>query len=98
MATITGPKVQMPSTMSEMFEKDGDGKILGLKPQWAQFFNALQGVTYSASRSGASTSRPTSSMPWRYAGMPFFDTSLGKPIYLKTASSDVWVDATGSVV
>jgi len=98
MSTITGPKVQMPSTLSQMFETDQQGSIIGMKPEWAQFFHALQGLTFAASRNGASTSRPTSTLPWRYEGMPFFDTSLGKPIFLKNASSNVWVDATGAPV
>ena len=98
MATITGPKVQMPSTLSQMFETDGQGNILSLKNEWAQFFHALQGITYSGTRSGPSTSRPTSTITWRYTGMPFFDTSLGKTIFLKTASTNVWVDGAGNVV
>ena len=98
MSTISGPKVQMPGTMSQMFETDGQGNIIALKPEWAQFFHALQGIEYAASRNGPSSSRPDSTMPFRYTGMPFFDTSLGKPIYLKTASSNAWVDATGSAV
>ena len=98
MTTIAGPKVQMPGTLSQMFEMDEHGNITSLRPEWAHFFTALQGLEYSATRNGPSTSRPNSTMPFRYVGMPFFDTDLGKPIFLKTASSNAWVDATGSAV
>ena len=102
MSTITGPKIQMPTSLSTMFETDDKGNIIGLKQEWAQFFHAMQGTVYAGSRSGPSTSRPdftsTQALDFRYIGMPYFDTHLGKPIYLKTASSNVWVDATGAVV
>lgn len=96
MATITGPKVEMPATVAEMFNVDAQGNIISLKNEWAQFFHALEGITKSASRSGPTSSRPTSSMQWRYTGMPFFDTTLGLPIFLKTASSNAWVKADGT--
>lgn len=98
MSTITGPKLQMPASLSQVFHTDERGNIVSLRPEWAQLFHALQGTMYAASRSGPSTSRPTSSLDWRFVGMPYFDTSLGKTIYLKIASTDVWVDGTGAVV
>jgi hypothetical protein len=44
--------------------------------------------------SGATGNRP---LP-RYVGQQFFDTTLNKPIYVKTISPTVWVDANGTTV
>lgn len=91
MATIAGPKVQMPATLSQMFETDGQGNILAIKQEWGQFFHALQGIVYNISRSGPSSSRPTSTTPWRYVGMPFYDTNLSTEIFLQSVNPDAWV-------
>jgi hypothetical protein len=96
MATIAGPRIQMPTSMSQMFTFDEQGNITGLRPEWAQFFHTVEGLLNSVSKSGPTGSRPTTSMQFRFVGMPFFDTTLGKPIFLKTASSSAWVDATGT--
>lgn len=98
MSTITGPKCQMPSTMAEMFNVDAQGNIVSIKNEWAQFFHALEGISNSHTKSGPTSSRPTSSMQWRFVGMPYFDTTLGKTVFLKIASTNVWVDGTGAVV
>lgn len=97
MATITGPRVQMPSTAAEMFQTDAQGRIIGIKPEWAQFFHALEGISNAHTKSGPTSSRPTSTMQWRYVGMPFFDTTLGLTVFLKIASTSVWVKADGTV-
>ena len=96
MATIQGPKVEMPASLSQMFDVDDKGNITAIRPEWAQFFHAVQGLTWNMSRSGPTASRPTSSTGWRYTGMPFFDTTLGLTVFLKTASSNAWVKGDGS--
>lgn len=97
---ITGPKVEMPPALSEMFNfrYDYDGNVIGasLVPEWAAFFNAAQQTLYNASRSGATASRPTSTLPGRFVGMQYFDTDLGLPVFLKTASTNAWVKADGT--
>lgn len=61
---------------------------------WAGWFSIVQNILTASSSSGASTARPTTN---QYIGMPYFDTTLGKPVWLKTpGSSPVWVDATGT--
>lgn len=45
-------------------------------------------------RSGATASRPSAPV----VGQRYFDTTLGKPIWCKTASPVAWVDATGATV
>ncbi|WP_161883840.1 hypothetical protein [Deinococcus alpinitundrae] len=51
-------------------------------------------------RSGTTANRPTTTtVPYLYVGMPYYDTTLNKPIWVKTASATpVWVDATGTTV
>jgi hypothetical protein len=97
MATIQGPRVEMPASLSQMFDVDDKGNITAIRPEWAQFFHAVQGLTWNMSRSGPTGSRPTSSTGWRYHGMPFMDLTLGYPVFLRSASSNVWVDANGVV-
>lgn len=97
-----GPNVQMPS-VAEMFdfERDESGAIrsMTLKPEWAALFASLQQLTFNATRSGSTSARPSSTNAiQRYPGQPFFDQSLGIPVFLKHASSNVWVDATGAPV
>ncbi len=96
MATITGPRIQMPTSLSEMFTFDEQGNITGLQQEWAQFFHAIEGILNAETKSGPTASRPTSTMQFRFVGMPFFDTTLGLPVFLKTASSSAWVKADGT--
>jgi hypothetical protein len=61
---------------------------------WAGWFSTVQNILTATSSSGATTARPTTG---QYVGMFYFDTTLGKPVWLKTpGSSPVWVDATGT--
>lgn len=99
---ITGPRVQMPTSLSEMFTTDEKGKIIALKPEWAGFYSAMQQTVVAVSRSGQTSSRPTATFAGRFVGMPYFDTDLGFSINLKTptafSSSDVWVNSAGAPV
>lgn len=98
---MSGPIVQMPASISQMLDmtRDADGKLLAItvKPEWASFFSSVQAIAAATSRNGSTTARPTDAMQ-RYEGMPFFDRTLGHTVWLKHASSNVWVDATGAVV
>jgi hypothetical protein len=99
---MAGPSIQQPSSLSQMFDvvTDEKGKLvsLSLKPEWASFFQAMQQTAIAASRNGSTTSRPTEDFKGRYEGMPFFDRTLGFPVFLKHASSNVWVRYDGTVV
>lgn len=47
-------------------------------------------------QTGTSGNRPTSNA---YVGMPFFDTTLGKPIWCHSLGNpNIWVDSTGANV
>lgn len=69
--------------------------------QWKSWF---QGVTFTVNAmqlSGTTAQRPTGastagSSPVLWVGRVYFDTTLGKPVWVKTASPLVWVDATGT--
>jgi parallel beta-helix repeat protein len=50
-------------------------------------------VTF-ALQSGNTAGRPSNAV----VGQPYFDTTLGKPVYCKSTSPNVWVDATGATV
>lgn len=66
-------------------------------PSWQQWFAKLWIVAGSVDNSGTTAQRPTQDL---FVGRPYFDTTLGKPIWLKTvtAGSGVWVDAAGVTV
>lgn len=83
---ITGPRIQMPSSM------------ISEDQAWSSFFHSIQQTAFGLSRSGPTASRPTSVLDGRWIGMPYFDTTLGKPIFLKSVNPDVWVDGSGAVV
>lgn len=93
---ISGPRLQMPASLSEMFNYDDQGKITSIKQDWAGFFSSLQQTVVAVSRSGPTSSRPMSSMDGRFTGQPYFDTTLGLPVFLKSASSNAWVKADGT--
>lgn len=100
MPTIAGPNVQPPAAGSTWFDivQDERGRIISITPTFAamQFFHAAQELVYNMSRSGPTGSRPTSTLSNRFVGLPFFDTTLGLPVFLKTASSSAWVKADGT--
>lgn len=88
MATITGPNVQMPQSL---IDDDGNLTIEG-----QTFLRALQAITFYSSRSGPTASRPTSTS-FRWIGMPYYDSTLGLPVFLHIASTSVWHKADGTV-
>lgn len=60
-------------------------------PITAAWLNAVTQVLFTGV-SGSSANRPTVNL---YIGMPFFDTTLGQPIWMKQVSPAVWVNAAG---
>ena len=99
---MAGPHIQQPASLSAVFDivTDENGRLVSilLRQEWASFFQALQQVTISSSRNGSTAARPSSDFKSRYEGMPFLDRTLGRPVFLKHASSNVWIDATGAIV
>lgn len=60
---------------------------------WASWFQRVKLYAGSVSESGTTANRPTSKL---FIGRRFFDTTLGKPIYVKSLSPTVWVDGVGT--
>jgi len=68
-----------------------DKRALWSQP-WANWLMASFTMIFDVQNSGTTANRPTKGL---YTGKPYFDTTLGKPIWYKTAG---WVDATGAGV
>lgn len=89
----TGLNLQQPGNFSPVAGQNG-----APTREWQAFFHTVGDVVYNVTRSGPTASRPTSSQDNRWVGMPYFDTTLGKPIFLKSVNPDVWVDGSGAAV
>ena len=70
-----------------------DSKGLPTLP-WVQVFARWHRVVLSLQQSGATADRPTTGL---WVGRTYFDTTLGKPVWVKSVGPAVWVDATGAV-
>lgn len=71
---------------------DKDGIIT---PAWGQAFQRWQAVINAAYQSGPTAQRPTKLL---WIGRSFYDTTLGKPVYVAAVGPVVWRDAAGTVV
>ncbi len=91
MATIAGPSIQIKA--GQFTDETGQLTVAGLT-----FLHSVQQATWNSTRSGPTASRPTSSVQGRWIGMQFYDTTLGKAIFLHSVNPDVWHDGAGSVV
>jgi len=90
---VAGPKVQLPSPNAPITLDKG-----GVTFEWIALFAALQSLAFNASRSGPTVDRPTASMRVRWIGMPYYDTTLGLPVFLHSVDPDVWHNGAGAVV
>ncbi len=81
MATINGPKVQIPNTGQ-------------LDPGWASFHHSVQQVAFNSTRSGPAASRPTDQLLARWIGMPYFNTDIQQTEFLASIRPDVWITWT----
>lgn len=75
---------------------DGQGRLALI---WQAFFASVHDWLGPVGQSGATANRPTDSdRNPLYVGQTYFDTTLTKPIWVKSRNPTVWVDATGGVV
>ena len=74
-----------PPFSAQITENNGS-----LSRSWTEWFTKLWGIQQDAS--GTTANRPTSNL---FIGRMYFDTTLGKPIYLKSVLPSVWVDGVG---
>lgn len=84
-AALTPPPLSM-----DMSQKGG--KMTG---PWLVWFQNAYNLIKALGGNGATGTRPTANT---YVGQQFFDSTLGKPVFLKQVNPAVWVDATGAVV
>ena len=68
-----------------------DQKGGSISQGWAQFFSQAATLLIALTLSGTTAQRPSSFL---WMGRPYFDSTLGIPIWYKAAG--VWVDATGA--
>ena len=62
-------------------------------PQWEYVFTRWHSAVLSVQASGSTADRPTAAL---WIGYQYFDTTLGKPVWLKSARPNVWVDGVGT--
>lgn len=87
MAVINSP----PDGSVDTFDKEA-GTLGPPSEGWRNFIMAVYNICASLTQSGTTAQRPTKLL-WQ--GRPYFDTTLGLPIWYKTAG---WVNATGAAV
>lgn len=75
-----------------------DGKRT-LLPVYQAWFASIQNWLRPVGSSGTTAQRPLNTKEsFMYVGQSYFDTSLGKPIWVKSLNPTVWADATGTPV
>lgn len=62
---------------------------------WLQWLNLVHQTITAARQSGVTADRPTDFL---YVGRRYYDTTLGKPIWLHAVRPTVWHDAAGASV
>lgn len=66
-----------------------------LTDSWRSWFSRVQAIVSASQQSGTTANRPTKVL---WLGRRYFDTTLGKPVYVRSVNPTVWVDAAGVVV
>jgi hypothetical protein len=82
--------MQKPPENESFQSRDGSNS-----PAWTRWINKLWMVAGALDDSGTTANRPTAGL---YVGRPYYDTTLGKPIWLDSVRPTVWHDATGTPV
>lgn len=81
-------------TDSYINDQEAEGALQYVDNQ-LQVFEGTKWVNYQKVLSGPTTNRPKENL---IEGMTYYDTTLGKPIYLHNVSSKIWHDASGNRV
>lgn len=70
-----------------------------LTPVWQAFLSAVGYFLRPVGMSGQTANRPVnSSAAPLYIGQPYFDTSLGYMVWVKSTNPTVWVNGAGTAV
>ncbi len=56
---------------------------------WKEYFSDVFTAVFALQKSGTTAQRPTKGL---YAGLPYFDSTLGQPIWY---NGNIWILATG---
>ena len=84
--------INTPPRRGGVDEEDSGGKIIGVSQPWTAFFQQVFTICFAAAQSGTTAQRPDELL---WVGRPYFDTTLGLPIWFDGAD---WIDAAGNVV
>ena len=80
------------------FDFPGSAQVVGedrfMTVAWGQWFTRVQAIVSSVQQSGVTADRPTAVL---WIGRRFFDTTLNKPVYVRSIRPTVWVDGVGTV-
>lgn len=81
-----------PSTSVDRLEQRTRGVyvLTAVWDGWRNFFNNVFAICNAVSQSGTTANRPSEAL---WVGRPYFDTTLGIPIWYVGPG---WVDATGA--
>ena len=63
--------------------------------RWQEYFTGVFNSITAMQQAGTTAQRPTKGL---WIGRQYFDTTLGYPVFLKSANPNVWVSASGIVV
>lgn len=81
---------------SRSFEQPGDLPISDSQGRvsvpWSAWFSRAHAAISAVYQSGTTADRPTALL---WVGRPYFDTTLGKPVWVKSVKPTVWVDGSG---
>ena len=91
MAIINQPPTSAVDDSSAV-DASGFPAMSSVSNEWRNFFMAAYNILSAVTMSGTTANRPTKLL---WTGRTYFDTTLGKPVWYKTAG---WVDATGGAV
>jgi hypothetical protein len=70
-----------------------------MTPVYQAFFSSVHNWLGPVGLSGPTTKRPVNAAQnFVYIGEMYFDTTLGKPVWVMQINPTVWVDATGAIV
>lgn len=82
--------------MSPLFTPD-NSPIAGSERatlSWLQWFSRVNAFVNAGRQSGATAGRPIKVL---WIGRRYYDTTLGKPVYVRSVNPAVWVDFSGTV-
>lgn len=81
---------ELPSS-TQFCDQDGKGQV---QAGWLQWMQRTHNGAATLQQSGITADRPITLL---WIGRFYFDTTIGKPIWLKSINPNVWVDGAGTV-